>query len=65
MDIFVTDENEIFVNEVNTMPGFTAVSMTPVLWGATDGTTYAELIERLIQLALERYNEKKVIVNTR
>ncbi|WP_406243513.1 D-alanine--D-alanine ligase [Tissierella carlieri] len=65
VDIFVTDENEIFVNEVNTMPGFTAVSMTPVLWGATDGTTYAELIERLIQLALERYNEKKVIVNTR
>ncbi len=65
VDIFVTDENEIFVNEVNTMPGFTAVSMTPVLWGATDGTTYAELIERLINLALERYNEKKAIVNTR
>lgn len=65
VDIFVTDENEIFVNEVNTMPGFTAVSMTPVLWGATDGTTYAELIERLIQLALERYDEKKAIVYTR
>ncbi|MEY8416033.1 D-alanine--D-alanine ligase [Tissierella praeacuta] len=65
VDIFVTDENEIFVNEVNTMPGFTAVSMTPVLWGATDGTTYEELIEKLINLALERYNEKKSIVNTR
>lgn len=65
VDIFVTDENEIFVNEVNTMPGFTAVSMTPVLWGATDGTTYAELIERLINLALERYDEKKAIVNKR
>lgn len=65
VDIFVTDENEIFVNEVNTMPGFTAVSMTPVLWGATNGTTYEELIEILIQLALERYNQKKAIVNTR
>jgi len=65
VDIFVDDENEIFVNEVNTMPGFTAVSMTPVLWGATDGTTYEELIEILRQLALERYKQKKVIVNTR
>lgn len=65
VDIFVTDENQIFVNEVNTMPGFTAVSMTPVLWGATDGTTYEGLIEILIQLALERYNQKKAIVNTR
>lgn len=65
VDIFVTDNNEIFVNEVNTMPGFTAVSMTPVLWGATDGTTYEGLIEILIQLSLERYNQKKAIVNTR
>lgn len=65
VDIFVTDTNEIFVNEVNTLPGFTAVSMTPVLWGATDGTTYEGLIEILIQLALERYNQKKAIVNTR
>ena len=65
VDIFVSDDNEIFVNEVNTLPGFTAVSMTPVLWGATDGTTYEELIEILIQLALERYNQKKSIVNTR
>ena len=65
VDIFVTDDNEIFVNEVNTMPGFTSVSMTPVLWGATDGTTYEELIEILIQLALERYEEKKQILRTR
>lgn len=65
VDIFVTDENKIFVNEVNTMPGFTAVSMTPVLWGATDGTTYEELVENLIQLAFERYNEKKAIINRR
>ncbi len=33
VDIFVTDDNEILVNEINTMPGFTPLSMTPVLWG--------------------------------
>ena len=65
VDIFVTDDNEIYVNEVNTMPGFTAVSFTPVLWKATDGTTYPELIEWLIALAFERYEEKKSIVSTR
>ena len=65
VDIFVTDENEIFVNEVNTMPGFTAVSMTPVLWGATDGTSYGELVEILIKFAFERYREKESIVNRR
>lgn len=64
-DIFVTDNNEIFVNEVNTMPGFTALSMTPVLWKSTDNTSYAELIEILIGLALERYEQKKSIVNSR
>lgn len=65
VDIFVTDENQVFVNEVNTMPGFTSVSMTPVLWGATDGTSYEELVEILIEFAFERYREKESIVNRR
>ncbi len=65
VDIFVTDENKVFVNEINTMPGFTPVSMTPVLWQATDGTSYGELVEILIALALERYEEKKAIINRR
>lgn len=65
VDIFVTDEDEIFVNEINTMPGFTALSMTPVLWGATDGTSYGELVEILIQLGFDRYDEKSKIVNRR
>ena len=65
VDIFVTDENEIFVNEVNTMPGFTPFSMTPVLWEATDGITYSDLVEKLMELALERYEEKKSIINMR
>lgn len=65
VDIFVTDEDELFINEVNTMPGFTALSMTPVLWKATDGTTYSELIEKLIELAFERYEQKKSLLWTR
>lgn len=65
VDYFVTDDNKFYVNEVNTMPGFTKQSMTPALWEKTDGTTYEELIEILIQLALERYREKKAIVNSR
>lgn len=65
VDIFVTNDNDILVNEINTMPGFTSVSMTPVLWGATDGTTYAELVEKLIELGFKRHKEKNNIKNTR
>jgi D-alanine-D-alanine ligase len=47
----------IFLNEVNTLPGFTQISMYPKLWGAT-GLSYRELITRLIELAMERHAEK-------
>jgi D-alanine-D-alanine ligase len=46
------------VNEINTMPGFTAISMYPKLWAAT-GVSYPDLIDRLIQLGIERHNDKK------
>jgi D-alanine-D-alanine ligase len=49
--------NEIVLNEVNTMPGFTSISMYPKLWAAS-GVSYPKLIERLIELALERHKEK-------
>ena len=49
---------KIYVNEINTMPGFTSISMYPKLWAAT-GVSYPELIERLIQLGRERHAEKK------
>jgi D-alanine-D-alanine ligase len=49
---------KIYVNEINTMPGFTSISMYPKLWAAT-GIPYPELIDRLIQLGLERHTEKK------
>jgi D-alanine-D-alanine ligase len=47
----------IYLNEINTLPGFTSISMYPKLWAAS-GVKYAELIDRLIQLALERRAEK-------
>jgi D-alanine-D-alanine ligase len=49
---------EIYLNEVNTMPGFTSISMYPKLWAAT-GLKYSRLIDKLIELALERYKEKQ------
>ena len=49
---------KIYLNEINTMPGFTSISMYPKLWTAS-GMSYPELIERLIQLGLERHADKK------
>ncbi len=49
---------KIFLNEINTMPGFTSISMYPKLWAAS-GLAYPDLIERLIQLGIERHEDKK------
>ena len=49
---------KIYLNEINTMPGFTSISMYPKLWAAS-GVTYPQLIERLIQLGLDRHADKK------
>lgn len=49
---------KIYLNEVNTLPGFTSISMFPKLWQAS-GLTYPQLIDRLIQLAQERHKEKQ------
>ncbi|PKR83171.1 D-alanine--D-alanine ligase [Heyndrickxia camelliae] len=62
-DFFVTADERVLINEVNTMPGFTPVSMFPLLWKHS-GVEYSELIERLIQLALERYEDKQKIKYT-
>lgn len=52
-DFFYTDDGQILINEVNTMPGFTPTSMFPRMWAAT-GISYAALIDELIELALQR-----------
>lgn len=57
-DFFVTANNDLYINEVNTMPGFTPVSMYPLLWQHT-GVSYPQLIDRLITLAMERHTEKQ------
>jgi D-alanine-D-alanine ligase len=49
--------DQVYINEVNTLPGFTPISMYPKLWEAS-GVSYTELIDRLIQLALERHIDK-------
>lgn len=59
-DFFVTADNEILINEVNTLPGFTPYSMFPLLWENT-GLAYPDLIERLIDLAIERYDDKQML----
>jgi len=58
VDFFVEDKTQrVIINEINTMPGFTSISMYPKLWEAS-GIPYNELIDRLIQLAIERHRDK-------
>jgi D-alanine-D-alanine ligase len=59
VDFLMDPKNrKIYLNEINTMPGFTAISMYPKLWAAS-GLAYPELIDRLIRLGQERHEEKK------
>ncbi len=53
VDVFVTHDGHVIVNELNTMPGFTPFSMFPRMWAAS-GVSYTDLVDRLIQLALTR-----------
>ena len=58
VDFFLKEDGSIIVNEINTMPGFTRISMYPKLWEAS-GVSYTQLIDRLICLALERFEREK------
>jgi D-alanine-D-alanine ligase len=53
VDFFLRGDDELWLNEINTIPGFTSISMYPKLWDAS-GLPYAELVERLLELAVER-----------
>jgi D-alanine-D-alanine ligase len=58
VDFFVTcKKHRVYLNEINTIPGFTSISMYPKLWEAS-GLSYSALLDRLIQLALERHKQK-------
>jgi len=58
VDMFLKQDGEIIVNEVNTLPGFTQISMYPKLWGHS-GIEYQDLITRLINLAIEKFEAEK------
>jgi D-alanine-D-alanine ligase len=57
VDFFLRGEDEVWVNEINTIPGFTHISMYPKLWAAS-GLSYSKLVERLLDLAVERHEEE-------
>ncbi len=61
VDFFLQKNGRIVVNEINTIPGFTKISMYPKLWEAS-GISYSELIDRLIKLAVDKYKSEKDIL---
>lgn len=64
VDLFLNkDDNKIYFNEINTIPGFTQISMYPKLMAAS-GVSYPELLTRLIQLAIKRHGDKKELVRS-
>ena len=60
VDLFLKDNGELVVNEINTIPGFTKISMYPKLWMAS-GLSYSSLLDRLIELALERHEKESLL----
>lgn len=64
MDVFLVNGKDVYVNEPNTLPGFTNISMYPKLWEA-EGLPYSDLIDRLLQLAIQRHERNKALQRTR
>ena len=60
VDFFLTEGGALYVNEINTIPGFTKISMYPKLWEAS-GISYTDLISRLIELAIERFQHEQTL----
>lgn len=60
VDCFLKSDGSVYVNEINTMPGFTKISMYPRLWAAS-GVSYTELIDRLIKLGIERFDHEQAL----
>lgn len=58
VDLFFLEPDELIVNEINTIPGFTAISMYPKLWDAS-GVPYPDLVDRLVELAIERFEAER------
>lgn len=60
VDFFLQPDGVALVNEINTLPGFTKISMYPKLWGAT-GLPYAQLLDRLVTLAMDRHRQESAL----
>ena len=60
VDFFLRPDGEVLVNEINTIPGFTSMSMYPKLWEAS-GKSYSELVGDLVDLALERHRAESIL----
>lgn len=60
VDVFLTPAGEVVINEINTLPGFTRISMYPKLWAAS-GLDYTALITRLLELALQRHAQERAL----
>lgn len=58
IDFFLGDDEVVYVNEANTIPGFTNISMYPKLWELS-GVSYQELVDKLVQFAIEKFEEQK------
>jgi D-alanine-D-alanine ligase len=58
VDFLMEGEDELYVNELNTLPGFTSISMYPLLWKLT-GLPLPRLVDRLVQIALERHADRR------
>lgn len=63
VDFFLKEDGSLYVNELNTIPGFTKISMYPKMWEAT-GLGYSDLLDRLIELALDRFKREKTLKTT-
>lgn len=63
VDFFLSKDGKIFLNEINTLPGFTKISMYPKLWSLS-GIPYSKLLEELIELGFERYEKEKKLKTT-
>ena len=64
LDFFITEENKVVLNEINTIPGFTSISMFPKLCEHT-GLSYSDLVTTLIELGIERYKQRTNLHYTR
>lgn len=64
VDFFLSADNKLYLNEANTIPGFTQISMYPKMWEAS-GLSYSDLLDNLIQLALQRFQRDRRLVTAR